>query len=142
MQKTEVLMLMQLVVLSGYDVIALPPFAALRHLIVSTASSRHLPITYIKLAITLETLSLGIFGDGVYADWSGEDIDVSSLRALKHVRIENFAPRRLHVPDGCLLHVVWDGGCSHDHEFMKWARVQSLWQEQSNRLPPDLLPAV
>ena len=112
--------------------IALPPFAALRHLILSTASSADLPMASLKNAVALETLSLGI--SGTYADWSHKDMDVSALHALKHVRLENFAPRKLHVPDGCLLHVVWDGESTDGSKFARWARVQSLWQAQPNRL--------
>ena len=123
---------LQAAVLTCHQNIALPPFAALRHLILSTASSADLPIRYMKHAIALETLSLSIFGE--YADWSSKDIDLSSLHALKHVRIENFAPRKLHVPDRCLLHVVWDKDRTDDSKFTRWAQVQLLWQDHSNRL--------
>ena len=119
---------MQVAVLTCHNTIALPLFSELRHLILSTTSSAGVPITQLKSAITLETLSLGIF-EG-YADWSLKDIDLSSLHALKHVRIENFAPRELRVPEGCLLHVVWDDDCADDSKFRQWVEVQSLWQAQ------------
>ena len=128
LQQTETLMPLQVAVFTCHDTIALPPFAALRHLILSTASSAEFPIAYLKNAIALETLSLGIFGD--YVDWSLEDIDLSSLHALKHVRIEKFAPRELCVPDGCLLHVIWDDDRTSDSKFRQWVDVQSLWQAQ------------
>ena len=129
---SEMLMPLQVAVLTCHESIALPPFAALRHLILSIASSEDLPITYLLNAIALETLSLGIFGE--YADWSDEDIDVSSLHALKHMRIENLAPRELHVPDGCLLHIVWDKNRTNGSKFVQWANVQSLWQARGNHL--------
>ena len=112
--------------------IVLPPFAALRHLILSTASSTDLLMASLRNAVALETLSLGI--SGTYADWSHKDMDVHALHALKHVRLENFAPQMLYVPDGCLLHVVWDGESTDGSKFARWARVQSLWQSQPNRL--------
>ena len=132
LQQTETLMPLQVAAFTCHDTIALPPFVALRHLILSTASSAELPIAYFKNATALETLSLGITGD--YADWSSEDVDLSSLHALKHVRIENFAPRELHIPDGCLLHVVWDEDYTDGSKFRQWIQVQSLWQAQHNRL--------
>ena len=146
LQKTEVLVLQQIAVLNCHEVtlsdlrslpdIALPSFAALRHLILSTAGDASADLPIMKHAIELETLSLGILGSGINADWSCEDVDVSALRALKHVRIEDFAPR-LYVPDGCLLHFVWDADSSDDRTFLQWiedsrSEVQSLWQ--SNRL--------
>ena len=125
-------MTLQVAALTFYRDIALPPFVALRHLILSTTSPADLPIATLENASALQTLSLRIFG--TYADWSHKDIDVSSLHALKHVRIENFAPRKLHVPDGCLLHVVWDGDYTDESRFRRWAQVQSLWQAQCNHL--------
>ena len=126
------LMPVQIAKLDCRKAIVLPPFAALRHLILSTAGSTDLPMASLKNAVALETLSMGI--SGTYASWSHKDMDVSALHALKHVRIENFAPRTLHVPDGCLLHVVWDDESTDRSKFARWARVQSLWQAQPNRL--------
>ena len=131
------LMPLQVAVLTCHEDIALPPFMALRHLIVhlhriSTTTSANLPITTLGNATSLETLSLGIFGK--YADWSQTDIDMSSLHALKHVCIVNFAPRKLSVPDGCLLHVKWDEERTNAHKFRRWAQVRSLWQAQPNCL--------
>ena len=132
MHRTKMLMALQVAVLTCHRHIELPPFAALRHLIVSTASTADLPNTTLQNATALETLSLGIFGS--YADWSHKIVDFSCLYALKHMRIVNIAPRMLHLPDGCLLHVVWNGECSDDSGFRQWAQVQSLWQAQHNRL--------
>ncbi len=126
------LVLLQVVKLTCHETIALPLFAGLKHLILSTASSADVPITTLKNAVALETLSLGIFEE--YADWSQKDIDVSHLHALKHVRIENFAPQELHVPDGCLLHFVWDEDHTDGSKFGQWVQVQSLWQAQRNPL--------
>jgi len=126
------LMALQVAVLTCHQEIVLPPFAALRHLLLTIASSTDPPNTYMKHASALETLSLSIFGE--YANWSSDIIDLSSLHALKHVRIENYAPQELYVPDDCLLHIVWDGESTDDSSFTEWARVQSLWQQQSNCL--------
>ena len=136
-QKAEMLMLLQVAVLTCHADIALPPFMALRHLIVhlhriGTGISANLPITTLGNATSLETLSLGIFGK--YADWSQTDRDMSSLHALEHVCIVNFAPRKLHVRDGCLLHVKWDEGSTNPHKFRRWAQVRSLWQAEPNCL--------
>ena len=127
---------LQVAVLTCHEDIALPPFMALRHLVVhlyqiSTSRSADLPITTLKNAISLETVHLGILGK--YADRSNRDIDMSSLHALKHVCIVNFAPRKLHVPGGCLLHVKWDEKSTDDRKFRRWAQVRSLWQAQPNR---------
>ncbi|CAK0781950.1 hypothetical protein CVIRNUC_005514 [Coccomyxa viridis] len=73
----------QVMKLTCHETIALPLFAGLKHLILSTASSADVPITTLKNAVALETLSLGIFEE--YADWSQKDIDVSHLHALKHM---------------------------------------------------------
>ena len=131
------LMPLQVAVLICHEDIALPPFMALRHLIVqlnqfSTIRSADPPIATLKNAISLETVHLGIFGK--YADWSQTDIDMSSLHALKLVCIANFAPRKLHVPDGCLLHIKWDEESTDGSMFRRWAQVRSLWQAQRNRL--------
>ena len=128
---------LQVAVLTCHEDIALPPFMALKHLVVrlyqiSTTRSADLPITTLKNAVSLETVHLGIFGK--YADWSKTDIDMSSLHALKHVCIVNLAPRKFHVPDGCLLHVKWDEKTTDDRKFRRWAQVRSLWQAQPNRL--------
>ena len=125
-------MLLQVVKLTCHETIALPLFAGLKDLILSTASSADVPITTLKNAVELEMLSLGIF-EG-YADWSLKHIDVSHLHALKHVRIKNFAPRELHVPDGCLLHIEWDEDHTDGSKFGQWVQVQSLWQAQRNPL--------
>ena len=126
---------LQIAVVNCSKILPLPPFAALRHLILSagsTASSADLD-TCLQHATALETLCLGVAGQ--YADrLSSEDIDLSSLHALTHMRMENFAPRRLHVTQGCLLHVVWNEKGSDNCKFPEWAQVQSLWEEQSNRL--------
>ena len=106
MHETEMLPVLQVAVLTCHEDIALPLFAALRHLTMSSAGLAELPIATLSNATSLETLSLGIFGD--YADWFDSDLDVSSLHALKHVGIEKFAPRKLQAPDSCLLHVVWN----------------------------------
>ena len=127
------LMLLQVAVLSCQEVLPLPPFAALKHLILSTPDPADLPITILEHATSLETLSLGVSGpdDLWYSDESG-DIDLSSLHALKHVRIDNFVPTWLDVPDGCLLHVAWDGEGAYDSNFEAWARdMQLLWEGQS-----------
>ena len=134
LQKIEMQVPLQVAALTCHKITALPPFAALRHLILSTASSADLPIGHVINAPALETLSLGISARGEYADWSLKDMDLSTLHALKHVRIENFAPRELHVPDGCLLHVMWNKSRTDGSKFTQWARVQSLWQAQRNRL--------
>ena len=127
---------LQVMVLTCCKVHPLPPFAALKHLIFSAsyaASSADFPITCLQHATALETLSLSI--PGQCADrLSSEDIDLSSLHTLKHMRIENFAPQKLHVPEGCLLHVVWDEEGSDNSMLSDWTQVQSLWKEQSNRL--------
>ena len=130
--RTETLLTVQVAVLTCHEDIALPPFMALRHLIVSTSGSAALPITTLKNAVQSETLSLGIFGS--FQDWSQTDIDVSSLHALKHMTIENLAPQDLHLPDGCLLHVVWNEERIDGSMFRGWAQVRSLWQAQRNRL--------
>ena len=72
------LMLLQVAVLSCQEVLPLPPFAALKHLILSTPDPADLPITILEHATSLETLSLGVSGpdDLWYSDESG-DIDVS-----------------------------------------------------------------
>lgn len=129
-------MLLQVAVLTCREVPPLPPFAALKHLILSTPGPAQLPITYLEHATSLETLSLGVFGpDAARFTRNTQNIDVSSLPALKHVRIDNFVPNWLHVPDGCLLHVVWDGVGAHHSNFGGWARrMQLLWEEQSNCL--------
>ena len=132
MHMTEMLVLPQVAKLTCHETIALPPLTALKHLILSIASSADVPITTLQNAVALETLSLGIFEE--YADWSQKDIDVSHLHALKHMRIENFAPRELHVPDACLLHIVWDEDHTDGSKFGQWVQVQSLWQAQHNRL--------
>ena len=128
------LMLLQVAVLTCHQVVPLPPFAALKHLILSSARPAHLPITRLEHATSLETLSLG--ADGPHVNWSArgsEDVDVSSLHALKHVRIGSFAPRCLIVPDGCLLHLVWDG--NHVSNFEEWVDdMQMLCEGQSIRL--------
>ena len=129
---TEMLVLLQIAELTCHETIALPPFAALKHLILSLASLADVPITTLQNAVALETLSLGIYGE--YADWSLNVIDMSHLPALKHMRIENFAPQELHVPDGCLLHIVWDEDHTDGSKFVQWVQVQSLWQAQRNRL--------
>ena len=126
------LMPMQIAVLTCRQNIAMPPFAALKHLILSTVSPADNSILMMKNGMPLETLSLASCGE--YVDWSLENIDVSSLRALKHVRIENVAPRKLDVPDGCLLHVVWDENSTDGSKFRRWSHVRSLWQAQPNRL--------
>ncbi|CAK0782451.1 hypothetical protein CVIRNUC_005694 [Coccomyxa viridis] len=126
----------QVAVLTCREVLPLPPFAALKHLILSTPDPADLPITYLEHATSLETMSLGTCGPdfGFYSRRS-EEIDVSSLHALKHVRIDNFVPMWLDVPDGCLLHVLWDVDGVHDSEFEAWARdMQLLWEGQSMRL--------
>ena len=130
------LMLLQVAVLRCQEVLPLPPFAALKHLIVSTSGPEDLPITSLEHVTSLETLSLGVSGpDADHRSQNTEDIDLSSLHALKHVRIDNFTPRWLDVPDGCLLHVAWDGVGAHDSNFDGWARrMQLLWEEQSNCL--------
>ena len=130
--ETDYLMPLQIAVLTCHQDIALPPFAALKHLILSAMDPADPPYATLKNGIPLETLSLVVCGDS--PDWSQVDIDLSSLPALKHVRIENFAPRKLHVPDGCLLHVVWDEASAISSEFRRWARVRRLWQAQPNRL--------
>ena len=123
------LKLLQVAVLTCHQVVPLPPFAALKHLILSSVEPAHLPITCLEHATSLETLSLGV-------DWSArasEDINVSSLHALKHVRIDSFAPRCLIVPDGCLLHLVWDG--KRGSNFEEWVDDMQFWCEgQSIRL--------
>ena len=136
-QKAEMLMLLQVAVLTCHADIALPPFMALRHLIVhlhriGTGISANLPITTLGNATSLETLSLGIFGK--YADWSQTDLDMSNLHALEHLCIVNFAPRKLHVRDGCLLHVKWDEARTNPLKFRRWAQVRLLWQAQPNCL--------
>ena len=124
-------MALQVAVLTCYRHIELPPFAALRHLILCATSPGNLPNTTLQNATALETLSLCNFDR--YADWS-HTIDFSSLYALKHMRIENVAPRMLHLPEGCLLHVMWNGRCTDDSGFRQWAQVQSLWQGHHCRL--------
>ena len=129
-------MLLQVAVLTCQELLPLPPFAALKHLILSTSSPADLPITWVKHATSLETLSLGVCGPQF--GWSMRESDyifLSSLHALKHVRINDFMPRWLDVPDGCLLHLVWDGEGVHDSEFEAWAcDMQLLWEGQSIRL--------
>ena len=130
------LMLLQVAVLTCQEVLPLPPFAALKHLILSTPDPADLPVTYLEHATSLETLSLGVSGpDADRSSRNTDYIDVSSLHALKHVRIDNFVPGWLDVPDGCLVHAVWDGEGAHDSNFEAWAGdMQSLWDEQSFRL--------
>ena len=130
--ETNYLMLLQIAVLTFHQDIALPPFAALRHLILNAIDPADPPYATLKNGIPLETLSLVVCGDST--DWSHVNMNLSSLHALKHVRLENFAPGKLHVPDGCLLHIVWDEASAISSEFRRWARVRRLWQAQPNRL--------
>lgn len=126
---------LQVAVLSCQEVLPLPPFAALKHLIMSLPGSADVPITDLEHATSLETLSLGIFGLDDLWDITFGEIDLSSLHALKHVRVDDFVPGLLTVPDGCLLHVVWDGKGAYDSNFEAWARdMQLLWEGQSIRL--------
>ena len=130
------LMLLQVAVLTCQEALPLPPFVALKHLILSTSGPADVPITDLEHATSLETLSLGISGpDDLWESKKSGDIDLSSLHALKHVRVDNFVPMWLTVPDGCLLHVVWDGEGAYDSNFEAWARdMQLLWEEASIRL--------
>lgn len=80
--------------------IALLPLHNLRHLVIKNKSKVALPIATLLDAPLVETLSMTIVGG--YADWSGTGLDLSSLKALKHVHLENFAPERVITPMGCM----------------------------------------
>ena len=117
----------QILSLTGH-LTELPPFRDVVHLILS--SPNLLPISQgLRAFHALETLSLT--GAPVLHN---RTLDVRELPALKHLHLENVAPRKILAPEGCQLHASWDEEAPADDEaWREWLR-SSLWTAMTPRL--------
>jgi hypothetical protein len=108
---------------------ALPPFQSLRHLILSFMDELQdfLWALVSQDKVLPETLSVTAACE--YTDCSNWDLSFLKFRALKHLHLQNFAPKSVALPPDCKLHASFNCPSSNADDLGDWLGASNVWKD-------------
>ena len=108
---------------------ALLSFQSLRHLILSFVDQLQdfLWALISQDKVLLETLSVTAACE--YTDCSDWDLSFLRFRTLKHLHLQNFAPKSVALPPDCKLHASFNWPSSNADDLGDWLGASNVWKD-------------